>query len=478
MDHDVKLPELGENIEAVEVSNVLVAVGDTVAVDQALVEVETDKATMEIPSPLAGRVTAVRVATGDSVAVGQVLLQLAAETETEAEPEAGGTESEPEARGTETEPEARGTETEPEARGTETEEGAASEVADGPRQAEESAAGAGPPAPVDDGAEGPREAAAAPADEDRASEPPLADPVPAAPSVRRLARELGLDPRDVPGSGPAGRISAADVMADARRRIADAGSGAGRPEPGGGPALPDPAEFGPVERQPMPKIRRVTAENMARSWSLIPHVTQHDRADLTELEAFRQRYGARVAAAGGKLTLTAVLLKLTAAALRAHRTLNAALDLQTGEIVYRRYVHIGVAVDTDRGLLVPVVRDADRKSIAALAVELADLAARARSKQLLPDEMRGAGFTVSNLGGLGTTDFSPIVTWPQAAVLGIGRAATEAVWREGAFVPRSILPLSLSYDHRLVDGAEAARFLRWLAEAVEQPLLLFLEDEA
>jgi pyruvate dehydrogenase E2 component (dihydrolipoamide acetyltransferase) len=280
---------------------------------------------------------------------------------------------------------------------------------------------------------------------------------------------------EVGGSGPAGRISAEDVKKHSREILQGAAPVAAAMGQPATVLLPDLSAFGEVERQPITSVRRLTAESMARSWAIVPHVTQQDRADVTDLEAMRKRYSGRVEAAGGKLTVTAIVLKVVASALNRFGKFNAALDTVRQEVVFRRYIHIGVAVDTERGLLVPVVRDADRKNITEIATELNDLAERARSKKLSPEEMRGAGFTVSNLGGLGTTYFSPIVNWPESAILGVGRAQTEAVWQDGSPVPRLILPLSISYDHRLIDGAEAARFLRWVAEALEHPLLLALE---
>jgi pyruvate dehydrogenase E2 component (dihydrolipoamide acetyltransferase) len=239
--------------------------------------------------------------------------------------------------------------------------------------------------------------------------------------------------------------------------------------------LPDFSRFGEVEREPMSKIRRVTARNMAAAWNTVPHVTQNDVADVTELEAARKRYGKKAEAAGGKLTMTAILLKVCASALRAFPDFNASIDAAADEIVYKKYVNIGVAVDTDRGLLVPVIRDVDKKNIIALAVELNDVAEKARSKKVTPDMLEGGNFTVSNLGGIGGTSFSPIVYHPEVAILGVSRATKRPVWRDEGFVPRLMLPLSLSYDHRLIDGAAAARFARWVAEALENPILLALE---
>ncbi|HXH08062.1 MAG TPA: 2-oxo acid dehydrogenase subunit E2, partial [Vicinamibacterales bacterium] len=285
-----------------------------------------------------------------------------------------------------------------------------------------------------------------------------------APSVRRLARELGVDIRQVTGTGPGGRISEADVKAFVRAR-------AGRPTAAA--LLPDLARWGPVERRPMSGIRRATAEHLAAAWTA-PHVTQHDRADITELERLRRQYAPRAEQAGGKLTLTAIALKVAAEALRRYPQFGAALDLEREEIVYRRYIHIGVAVDTEHGLLVPVIRDVDRKSIIELSVELAAAAEKARARKLSREEMQGGCFSITNLGGIGGTAFTPIINAPESAILGISRASTEPVYRDGAFEPRLLLPLSLSYDHRLIDGADAARFLRWICEAFEQPLLLAL----
>jgi pyruvate dehydrogenase E2 component (dihydrolipoamide acetyltransferase) len=297
--------------------------------------------------------------------------------------------------------------------------------------------------------------------------------------VRRLARELGIDIARVQPSGPGGRISEEDVKQFARSLITRIESRpAAAPAGGGGipvPELPDFSRWGAVEREPASKVRRVTAEAMSLSWNVIPHVTQFDRADITELEEWRKRYGGRVEAAGAKLTVTAVAVRVVASALKVFPKFNASYDARSEEIVYKKYVSVGVAVDTDHGLLVPVIRDADRKNILEIASELGTLAEKARNRKITADELQGANLNVSNLGGLGTTYFSPIVAWPQVAVVGIGRANREAVYEDGGFQPRLILPLAVSYDHRVIDGADAARFLRWVAEALEEPLLLALE---
>jgi len=316
-------------------------------------------------------------------------------------------------------------------------------------------------------------------------------PVAAAPSVRQLARELGIDIAKVPGSGPGGRITAEDVKQCARGIISGgavptrAPGGTGTPnakdrvwEPspveGMARPLPDLSQWGDVERQPMTRTRRTIADTLSYAWSHIPHVTQYDRADITELESFRKAHAAEVEKAGSKLSVTSIVVKVIASALKVFPQFNASLDDQRDEIIYRKYCHIAVAVDTERGLLVPVIRDVDKKGILQVSVELAGLAARARDKQIMPDELMGGGFTVSNLGGLGGTNFSPVIYWPQVAILGVSRSTWEPMPREDGIQKRLILPLSLSYDHRVIDGADGVRFLHWIAQALEQPLLMML----
>jgi len=277
----------------------------------------------------------------------------------------------------------------------------------------------------------------------------------------------------VPGSGPGGRISTKDVTEYVQEIISEPGSasaGLFKRAP-----LPDFSKWGEIERQPMSNIRRITAEHVAVAWNTVPQVTQYDRADITELEDLRKRFAKRAEAAGGKLTVTAIAVKVVVTALRLFPRFAASVDTVTNEIVYKKYAHIGVAVDTDRGLLVPVIRDADKRNILEISRDLAQLAEKARNKKLAPDEMQGGVFTITNLGGIGGTNFSPLVNYPEVAILGVARASLEPVLAGGQFVPRLMLPLSLSYDHRLIDGADAARFLRWVCEAFEQPFLLSLE---
>jgi len=421
----INLPELGEGVDSVDVVAVLVSVGDTIEVDQGLIEVETEKASVEVPSTSAGTVTEIHVAAGDVLGENAPIVTIdAEEAEVEAGPPEPASESAPEPQTSTQEPEA---------------------VVETPPSPS-------PPSPI------------TPRDKMKT--------IPAAPTVRRFAREVGVDLTTVTGSGPGGRISIDDVKAEANRRLSG-GSAAG------GPAmaleLPDLERFGPVHREPMTKVRKLTAENLSRAWVTIPHVTNHEVADITDLEQFRKAYKERVAAAGGKLTMTALLVKIVATALKAHPVLNAAVDMARQEIVFRYSINIGVAVDTERGLLVPVVRDADKKNLTEISVTLEDLANRARSKRLKPDEMQGGTFSISNLGGIGGTGFTPIINWPEVAILGVSRGRIEPQWHEGSFRPRLMIPLSLSYDHRLVDGADAARFLAKLKDALEQPLLLALD---
>lgn len=309
---------------------------------------------------------------------------------------------------------------------------------------------------------------------------------PASPSVRRLAHELGIDLAAVTGTGKGGRISAEDLKGYARA-ILSRPAAAAAPSPaapvapatsaaGGGAALPDFARFGEVERKPMSGIRRRTAAHLTHAWNTIPLVTQFDHADVTALEQFRKKHGAAAQQAGGKLTPTAIVVRVVATALERFPQFNASIDLERQEIIYKQYINIGVAVDTERGLLVPVVRDANSKNLLRLAVEIGELAGRARARKASIEDLSGATFTVTNLGGLGTTYFSPLVNWPEVAILGVGAATTTAVWGDGQFRPGLTMPLSLSYDHRLIDGADAARFLRWVAEALENPFVMLLED--
>lgn len=441
MIRDCLLPELGENIESATVVEVLVAVGDAIEVDQPLLSLETDKAEFEMPAPLAGRITEMFIGAGAEVSVGQLLLRVEAADD----PRASHVDAAPT-----------------------TEEAAASAaapVAQPPAQL--------PEAEASETAEQPSSAAvAAPAEPVAAEAKAAGAGAVAAPSVRRLARELGIDIAAVTAAASHGRVSADDVLRHARALIGSATA------TGGAGAQPvDSSRFGEIERQPMNKVRRKTAEQMALAWSEIPHVTHFDKADISELDVLRRRYAARAERAGGKLTMTAVLLKVLGAALRRYAKFNASIDMARSEVVFKRYVNIGVAVDTDKGLLVPVIRDVDTKNIIEIACELREISERARNRNIRPEMLQGATFTLTNLGGIGGNAFSPLINPPEVAVVGVSRASREPCWLGEKFEPRLMLPLSLSYDHRLIDGADAARFLRWVCEALEEPFVLELEGE-
>ena len=441
---EVTLPGISENVDSGEVIGVLVSVGDVVEKDQPVVELETEKAAFEVPAPERGRVAEIDVKVGQTVKVGEVLVKLQTDGEFVAEPKP------------------------PPPRPAEPQ--VIAEVVEEP-------ATPPPPQTMEEQAP-PTVAEERPPREVEPRTPSSAVPVAAAPSVRQLARELGLDIAVVPGSGPGGRITAEDVKQFARGIIgggtASARAPGGTLVPGMARPLPDLSQWGDIERQPMSKTRRTIADALSYGWSHIPHVTQYDRADITDLESFRKTHAPDVDKAGGKLSVTSIVVKIVASALKVFPQFNASLDEQTDEIVYRKYCHIAVAVDTERGLLVPVIRDADRKSISQISVELAQLAAKARNKQIAADELRGGCFTISNLGGLGGTSFAPVVYWPQVAILGVARSAWEPVFRADVVEKRLILPLSLSYDHRVIDGADGVRFLHWIAQALEQPLRILL----
>jgi pyruvate dehydrogenase E2 component (dihydrolipoamide acetyltransferase) len=320
---------------------------------------------------------------------------------------------------------------------------------------------------------------AGPAATGPAASPPQPS-APASPSVRRLAREIGVDVAQVTGTGPGGRISVDDVKEFAKRVMNSFGS-AGQAAAAGSPgvvqpmrALPDFAKYGEVERKPMTGVRRKTSEHLSYAWNTIPHVTQFDKADITSLEQVRKKYRAEVEKAGGNLTVTAIAARVVASALKIFPQFNASVDAAGEAIVYKKYVNVGIAVDTEFGLLVPVIRDADRKNLVQLSVEIGQLAEKAKARKLSLDEMAGGSMSITNLGGIGGTSFTPIVNWPEVAILGISRGGFEPVWNGKEFEPRQMLPLSLSYDHRLIDGADAIRFLSWVAEALEQPFALAL----
>jgi len=427
---EFKLPDVGEGIESGTVVAVLVAVGDSIEQDQPVIELETDKAVVEVPSAVSGVIKEIKVKTGEQAKVGQVILVVE-------EAEAVSERAEAEAK--------------------------APQVEANEAQAEPKPSKKAPPKPEPAAPAPPSPAPTKPAAED-------GRPIPAAPSVRRLAREQGVDLRTVLGTGILGRISTEDVLRHA------AGGAAAAPVAPVASALPDFGKYGATERRPMSGIRKATVRSMTQAQS-VPMVTHFDKADTTELEALRQRYQKKAEALGAKLTPTAILVKVVAGALRKFPDFNASIDVANNEIIYKQYVNIGVAVDTEHGLLVPVIKRADQKNLLQLAVELGELAAKARERKLSPEEMQGGNFNISNLGGIGGTGFTPIVNPPDVAILGVARSSLEPVWNTetGQFEARLMMPLAVTYDHRLIDGAAAARFLRWMCLALEDPFLLSLE---
>ena len=444
--HEITVPEVSEGVKAGTVVTLSVAVGDQVEADQTLLELETDKAVVAIPSTVAGTVKEIKVAEDDKVDVGAVIMTVETEAADEAVEEAG----------------------EDEVPSAESEEE--------------------PPAKEEQAAAAEKEEPSQPAAEPEAQQEPDLDlsPVrrddrvaPAAPSVRRLARELGVDIYQVQGSGPGGRISEKDVRSFVRETMQKVSGGAPlavgefaglhaqRP-------LPDFSKWGEISTEPLSTIREVTADAMSYAWSTIPMVTQYDKAEIGALEEFREDFNYR-ATGDKKLTMTAILVRVCAEALKAFPQFNSSLDLARKELILKHYQHIGVAVDTPNGLLVPVIRDAGSKGIEELAAELNELAARTRERKIAPADMEGGCFIISNLGGIGGDAFTPIVYAPQVAILGVSRAEMQPVWNGREFEPRLMLPLSLSYDHRVIDGAAGARFLRWICQALEQPLHLVMK---
>ena len=440
---EFRLPELGENIHQGDLVRLMVSPGAMISEGQPVMELETDKAVVEVPSSVSGMVKDVLVSPGEQIKVGQVIFTL----------EGGATSQSPPKPAVSHEQETRF---------------AFQAAIQSEGKTEEQAL------PPDQPKAAPVATFSMPLDLDRVAGVEHRGPVPAAPHVRRLARELGVDIHNVPGTGPGGRISEDDVKAHTKALLAS-GAGAAAATHLKQLPLPDFSKWGKIERVPMRGVRRKTAEHMWEAWSSIPHVTQNDKADITELEQLRARFGPKAAEAGGKMTVTAIALKVCASALKIFPQFNASIDMDKEEIVYKQFINIGVAVDTDRGLLVPVIRDVDKKNIVELAAELTGLSKKARDKKLAPADLEGGTFTITNLGGIGGTGFSPIVNYPEVAILGLSRSSMEPVWMNGKFDPRMVIPLSLSYDHRLIDGADAARFLRWIAEAFEQPFLLSVQ---
>lgn len=432
---DFHLPDLGENIESADVVNVLVNVGDFIEKDQGIIEIETDKATIEVPSNVSGKVVEVLVKAGDKAKVGQTIIKV--ET-------------------------------------SETKEDLVSETVEIPtvedQELPEQKEQVAPTVKQEAKGELPK---LQPMELDE--QPPiLKGAAPAAPSVRRLAREIGVDINKVPGTGPGGRITMDDVKAYSKK-LHEAKTEGGFTPGIKAEALPDFSKFGEIKKVEMSNIRKKTAEHLSYAWATIPHVTQFDKADITNLEKARKELSQSLEKSGVKLTVTAILVKVIVEALKKYPQFNSSIDMENKEIIYKNYYNIGIAVDTEHGLIVPVIKDADKKSLTQVSVEMNSLAEKARAKKIALDDLQGGCFTITNLGGIGGTYFTPIVNSPEVAILGVSRSSYEPVWNGyGVFEPRLMLPLSLSYDHRIIDGADAIRFLRFVVEALEQPIKLLL----
>ena len=426
----VEVPDIGDFSE-VDVIEVLVAVGDTVKAEQSLITVESDKASMEIPSSAAGVVKAIRVKVGDKVKQGSPVVDLEATGAAQAAP--------------------------------------ASAPASAPAPAQSApaqvAAQAAPTAPASTSALA-SEPVSHPSPTAEIAEAPKRNLAHASPSVRKFARELGVDLARVTGSGKNGRISADDVRGFVKQVVAGGAAPAGAVASGGGLSVldwpkVDFAKFGPIEEKPLSRIKKISGANLHRNWVMIPHVTNNDQADITDLEALRVTLNKENQKSGIKVTMLAFLIKAVVAALKKFPEFNASLD--GDKLVLKQYYHIGFAADTPTGLVVPVIRDADKKGIFELAAETSELAKQARDGKLSPSQMQGGCFSISSLGGIGGTSFTPIINAPEVAILGVSRSAHQPVWDGQAFQPRLMLPLSLSYDHRVIDGASAARFNAYLS---------------
>jgi len=507
MGKDFILPDLGEGIHEAQVVKLLIQEGETVTEDQMVMEVETDKASVELPVPFAGKVTRLNVAVGDTVTVGQVLLSVDGDSADMAAPRQSAATPPQEAPPPQAAPLPEPAPTEPATGAVQLSQPASTAPA--------SAAVA--VAPVAPGGNDRRGMVLA----DEAPAPPVdapdhgPGPVPAAPAVRRLARELGIDLRQVHGTGPGGRIVREDVERHQLTRTTGSTTAAasaapattapathaaqprpavprpaasavpaapaqapapGRPasSPAAAEALPDFSQWGSIRREQVPQIRKTIARQMVRAWTIIPHVTHADEADVTDLEFFRKEQGKVFEQQGAKLTLTAFIIKSVAGALQQYPKLNASYDEAAAEIVFKDYVNVGIAVDTPRGLMVPVLRDVQKKNLLSISRELKDIADRARDFKLDVAEMRGGTFTITNVGALGGTMSTPMINWPEVAILGMGKILQKPVVLGDKIVPRKVLPLFMSFDHRIIDGADGARFMKAVITFLENPLNLLL----
>lgn len=510
MSKEVKIPKLSEETDTGTVASIYVKEGDTVEEGQDIIGLESDKASMDVPSDSSGTVKSIKVKEGDEVKVGDVILTLEESgdgEEKEDKPDDEGSSQDKEEETDESVEKEKTTagkkkkdeeEKEEEDSGSDEPDEKEDPDEEDKKPKKEKEKESDDDSEDDDTDEKGRDDKEEDDDEeekdvDEDSEEKEEKKKPAkkseakdsaeeedeseeksatAPLAKKFARELGIDIKDLQGDDPEKRITREDVMAHAKKLITERKKDGGEPSVGNGVEpieLPDFSQWGDTEREPLSGIRSAIARNTTLSWQNIPHVTHHDKADLTELHEFLSKTAEED---GQKLSMTAVLTKIAVEALKQFPVFNASLDLSNKEIIFKKYYHVSVAVDTENGLLMPVLKDVDQKSLNKLSQELSDLAEKARSQKLKPEEMKGGNFAISNLGGIGGTSFTPVIFPPQGAILGVSTSQTRAIFIDGEFKPREILPLSLSYDHRLIDGAEAARFLRWICEVIEQPFNL------
>lgn len=460
MTKELIIPELGENIESAQIVSIPVKVGDKIRKGDTILEIETGKAVLELPSELEGEIEQLLVAVGDDCKVGMAYAKLKV-----AEEKSEGDQKTAASAPQQTKPEDTAQPVSAKA-ATQAETNDKEESTPEPEAAQDDKTTFKPAADVAPVKFEPAEPAA------HRLLPTPVHHVPAAPSVRRFARELGVDVDTVKGSGEHGRVSLDDIKRHVRERqgrIAPSATGLSLPP------LPDFGKWGSVRSEKMSGIRVATAEHVTQCWINIPRVTHFDEANITNLEALRKKYAVRAEGSGGKLTMAVMVVKMVSLALKKFPKFNASVDMAARQIIYKNYINIGIAVSTERGLMVPVIVDADKKNMVQLAGDIGAVAKKCREGKIKPDELQGGTFTVTNLGGIGGSYFTPIVNFPEVAILGLGRSFEQLTLVDGKPVPQTKLPLSLSYDHRLIDGADAATFVKWIVEAIEEPLLLSLE---
>ncbi|MFZ6053275.1 2-oxo acid dehydrogenase subunit E2 [Halocola ammonii] len=448
MEKELTIPKISEDADEATIGEILVSEGDSIEKDQSIMAVESDKASVEIPAEFSGKITGIKVSKGDTVKVGDAVMTV--ETE---DTGSGEEKSEEEKSKKESEKDAA------EEKEKKADSGSSDDESKDEKKEEKTSEKSATKNSEDSKQESEKDTKESKSSSNADQE------VAVAPLARKLARELGVELSEVPKSGE--RLTSEDVTNYVKKLVSSKKPG----RESSAPSLPDFSKWGETEREKLSGIRKATAKNTTESWQHIPHVTQNDKANVSGLEEFLEKQNEK---SEEKITITAVLLKLIGEALVEFPDFNASLDMQQEEVIYKKYHHIGVAVDTDNGLLVPVIRDVPKKSISQLAGELNEAAQKARDDKLTSDEMKGGNFTISNLGGIGGTSFTPVIFPPQVAILGVSRTETEAVYKDGKFGPERMLPLSLSYDHRMIDGAKAARFLRWVCESLEQPLKLMM----